>query len=65
MSVNPNNADEFMIRNFNVEANKLISFYSNTHVSNYKVTLDESANNKLASARKTFVTTNVGGTYDI
>ena len=24
MSVNPNNADEFMIRNFNVEANKLI-----------------------------------------
>lgn len=65
MSVNPNNADEFMIRNFNVEANKLISFYSNTHVSNYKVTLDESANNKLASARKTFVMTNVGGTYNI
>ena len=65
MSVNPANADEFVINNFNVTAGKIISFYNHLHTSNYKVTLDESINNKLASARKTSVTVNVGGNYNI
>lgn len=65
MSVNPANEDEFVINNFNVEAGKIISFFNNIHISNYKVTLDESVNNKLASARKTHVTINVGGSYNV
>ncbi|MBQ9756068.1 MAG: hypothetical protein IJV99_00545 [Clostridia bacterium] len=65
MSVNPANEDEFVICNFNVTAGKSIYFYNNIHTSNYKVTLDENANNKLASARKTQVTVNVGGNYNI
>ena len=65
MSVNPANADEFVINNFNVTAGKSISFYNNLHTSNYKVTLEDSANNKLASAIKTDVTVNVGGNYNI
>lgn len=65
MGVNPNNNEEFVINNFNVEAGKIISFFNNLHVSNYKVTLDESVNNKLASARKTNVTINVGGSYNV
>ncbi|MBR1968216.1 MAG: hypothetical protein IKA11_02330 [Clostridia bacterium] len=65
MSVNPANADEFVVNNFNVTAGKIISFYNHLHTSNYKVTLDESINDKLASARKTHVTVNVGGNYNI
>ena len=65
MIVNPNNADEFVINNYSVGAGKAISFFSNIHTSNYKVTLEESANNKLASAGKTSVTVNVGGNYNI
>ena len=65
MSVNPTNNDEFVIQNFSVEAGKTISFYNHLHTSNYKVTLDESVNNKLASARKTIVTVNVGGAYNV
>ena len=65
MSVNSANADEFVIRNYSVEAGKTVSFFNNIHTSNYKVTLAESANDKLASARKTSVIVNVGGNYDI
>lgn len=65
MSENPANGDEFVINNFNVEAGKIISFYNHLHTSNYKVTLDENANDKLASARKAVVTVNVGGNYNI
>ena len=65
MSLNPNNNDEFVINNFSVDAGKIISFYSNLHISNYKVTLDDSINNKLASARKSDVSVNVGGNYNI
>ena len=65
MSVNPANADEFVINNFNVTAGKSISFYNNLHTSHYKVTLEDSANNKLASAIKTDVSVNVGGNYNI
>lgn len=65
MSENPVNSDEFVINNFSVEAGKSVYFYNNLHTSNYKVTLDESVNNKLASARKADVTVNVGGNYNI
>lgn len=65
MSVNPDNDDEFVISNFSIGAGEFVSFYNNVHVSNYKVTLDESINNKLASARKTIVTVNVGGLYNV
>lgn len=65
MSVNPANADEFVINNFNVDAGKSIGFYNNVHVSNYKVTLDEGINNKLASGGKKIVAVNVGGNYNI
>ena len=65
MGVNPANSDEFVINNFNVEAGKIIGFYNNLHVSNYKVTLEESIDGKLAEARKTSVTVNVGGAYNI
>ena len=65
MNVNPANDGEFVINNFSVAAGKIISFYNNIHTSNYKVTLDDSCNEKYASARKTSVTINVGGTYNI
>ena len=65
MGVNPTNEDEFVINNFEVEAGKMLSFYNYLHTSNYKITLDESVNNKLASFRKTDVTINVGGIYNI
>lgn len=65
MSVNPSNENEFVISNFSIGAGEFVSFYNNIHVSNYKVTLDEGANNKLASVRKTIVTVNVGGLYNV
>lgn len=66
MSVNPENADEFMISNFSVEANKLISFFNNVHTSNYKVTLKDDLDFKLAEVESdSNVIVNVGGNYDI
>lgn len=65
MSVDPANEDRFVINNFHVESGKIIGFYNNLHVSNYKVTLDAAAEGKLASARKTDVTVNIGGSYNI
>ena len=65
MSLNPENSEEFYISNFNIEKGKTISFFNNIHVSNYKVTLDEKTNEKYAHARKTSVTVNIGGSYDV
>ena len=65
MSANPENADEFVIKNFKVQAGKSISFYNSVHTSNYKITLDEAINEKYASARKTIAWVNVGGEYNI
>lgn len=65
MSKNPNNPDEFFIKDYTVEAGKVISFFNNIHISNYKVTLEESINNKLAMVRKTDVTVNIGGNYNV
>lgn len=65
MSINPENSDEFVIKDYKIDAGKMISFYSNIHISNYKVTLEESINNNLATVRKTDVTVNIGGYYNV
>ncbi|MBR2023483.1 MAG: hypothetical protein IJ996_03100 [Clostridia bacterium] len=65
MTVNPENADEFMIENYSVVKGKGISFFNNIHTSNYKVTLDEGTDGKYATARKTAVTVNIGGVYNV
>ena len=65
MGVNPENEDEFYIENFSVDSGKIISFFNNLHISNYKVTLDDSCNEKYGSARKASITMNIGGTYNI
>ena len=65
MHENPANADEFVIENFHVNAGELISFYNHVHVSNYKVTLHESCNEKLVSGEGKYVEANVGGTYNV
>lgn len=70
MIINPNNPDEYMIKNFVIETGELISFYNhgNVHLSNYKVFLDEQYMNKYASALETgdkHILFAIGGTYDI
>lgn len=65
MQQNPANAEEFVLENFSIEANAFISFFSHLHTSNYKVTLAPACDGTLASAHKTSVTVNVGGSYDI
>ena len=65
MTVNPDNKDEFVIKNFNVAAGKNISFFNFVHTSNFKVTLEEACDGKYASARKASVTVNIGGAYNI
>ncbi len=65
MNVNPSNQNEFVINDFNLNANDFICFFNNLHTSCYKVTLDENINNKLASLYKKNVTVNVGGKYNI
>ena len=65
MSVNPDNEDEFFIQNFYVEAGKDIHFFNRVHTSHYKVTLDDACADKYASVRKTAVTINVGGSYNV
>ncbi|MBR2612379.1 MAG: hypothetical protein IKC72_04845 [Clostridia bacterium] len=65
MQENPDNPDEYYIESFAIEAGKFVSFFDRTHTSNYKVTAEESCNNKLASARDAVVTVNVGGNYNI
>lgn len=65
MQENPENSDEYYIGNFAVEAGEFISFFNRVHTSNYKVTLESSCENKLASVRDAIVTVNVGGNYNI
>ena len=65
MSASSENSEEFCIKDFNIEKGEYICFYDRTHVSNYKVTLDESVNENCAVADKTFITVNVGGKYDV
>lgn len=66
MSLNPENSEEFVIRNFSVNEDDIISFYSNLHTSNYNITLHEDCNGRYASddaRHMAFI--NVGGRYDI
>ncbi|MBO5287248.1 MAG: hypothetical protein J6B34_03905 [Clostridia bacterium] len=65
MSVNPANEDELCLKGFKIEANEAISFLSNSHVSIYKITLDESCNEKYGSYRYPSVIVNVGGIYNV
>ena len=65
MNVNPENADEFVINNFYIGANEFISFHDTTHVSCYKVTLDESCDKKYGSYTYPTLVFNVGGNYNI
>ena len=65
MSENPANADEFVIRDFRVDAGKSVSFFNHIHTSHYKVTLDAATDGRYASARKTDVTMHVGGSYNV
>ena len=64
MSQNPDNADEFVISNFEVDAGVSIVFYSNIHTSNYKVTLDSACQDKYCSGGGKLVGINVGGKYN-
>ncbi|MBQ9103626.1 MAG: hypothetical protein IJY57_00885 [Clostridia bacterium] len=65
MSVNPNNSNEFMLSNFVLQNEELIGFFSNLHISNYKITLDESCKNKYCSGEGILTWMSVGGTYNI
>ncbi|MBO5328791.1 MAG: hypothetical protein J6B04_06430 [Clostridia bacterium] len=65
MSVNPANPDEFVISNFAIGVNETITFQDATHTSIYKITLNESCNEKYGSYAYPSVVLNVGGNYDI
>lgn len=65
MSVNPDNQEEFVIKNFYIDACEYIGFYNSVHTSNYKVTLDESCNETYADSDGALVSVNIGGNYDI
>ena len=62
--------DEFKTENFEIEAGKLVSFFSRfSHTSNYKTTIDESSANKYIRKTGKKPSSDVyfmlGGTYDI
>lgn len=65
MSVNPDNADEFVINRFNIDVDDFISFYNTTHTSLYKVTLDEACNETFGVYQYPSVKINVGGSYNV
>ena len=68
MTTNPENSDEFMIENFEVETGALVSFFNIVHTSNYKTTVDQSVKGKYIDGddkpRKQ-VFFNIGGTYNV
>ena len=67
MSVNPNNSDEFMISDYQVETGKLYSFYSGEpHTSNYKLTVAEDAKKYISPTMfETSVVFNFSGKFNI
>lgn len=70
MTENPNNSDELMILNYEIESGALISFYNHgdIHLSNYKVHLDNEVMGKYADALETgdkHVTFAIGGIYNL
>lgn len=64
-SVNPDNEDEFVLKDFNIGMNEFISLSDRSHVSIYKVTLTEDCNEKYGVWRYPNLTVNVGGVYDV
>jgi hypothetical protein len=67
MEENPTNADEFIVKNYEVSAGKLYSFYDKyTHVSNYKFTVNENSKKYISeSMYETSVTFNVTGEVNL
>ena len=67
MSVNPENSDEFMISDYQVETGKLYSFYSGEpHTSNYKLTVAEDSKNYISPTMfETSVVFNFSGKFNI
>lgn len=67
MIANPDNADEFFIEDYAVEAGKLYSFYSRyTHTSTYKLTIEENSKQYVSETMfDTSVTFNISGDFDI
>ena len=70
MTVNPNNDEELMVKNYSIDAGAITSFYNaeSPRLSNYKVILDESVQGKCASALEDgakHVSFMVGGVYNL
>ena len=65
MNQNPSNANEFVISNFNIGCGETLSFFDKMHVSWYKVTLEDSIIDKLASDEGKIITVNIGGNYTV
>ena len=65
MSVNLDNEDEFVVRNFHIDAGKYIYFHDYTHVSMYKISVDESCNNKYGSYTYPNLAVGIGGDYNV
>ena len=68
MEVNPNNPDELMIKNYTVVENRTIYFLSVTHVSEYKIFLNEENLNltaKYANKKRQGIKMLITGTIDL
>ena len=68
MEVNPNNPYELMIKNYNVVENRTIYFLSVTHVSKYKIFLNEENLNltaKYANKNRQGIKMLISGTIDL
>ena len=65
MEVNPDNPDEYFLKDYEIKRDSLVSFFSNDHTSNYKITLDEGVKDKFVSGEGIASFMNIGGVYDI
>lgn len=66
MTPNQLNNDEFVITDYEVETGKLYSFYSNSHISNYKLTVAENSKSFVSNTMfDTSVAFNISGKVNI
>ena len=65
MSVNPENADEFVINNFAIEKDAYVCFFNFVHTSNYKVTTEAGLDGKITSGSGSIVYALIGGNYNV
>ena len=65
MSVNPKNADEFVINNFAIEKDTYVCFFNFVHTSNYKVTTEAGLDGKITSGSGSIVYALIGGNYNV